>query len=138
MFAISGLDGRSGPARGQQGDELMSRLLGVLAVCGLVVTFSVATAEEKDAPTIKEVMKKCMAGKGALCGKVASGKATDEEKKELLAAFEALCKATPPKGEADSWKDKTKALVEAAKKGDSKALKAAANCKACHDLHKGK
>jgi hypothetical protein len=91
---------------------------------------------------IKDVMKTAM--KGGLCAKVAGGKASDAEKKQLVELFTALSKDTPPKGDADSWKTKTTALVDAAKKaaaGDAdagKALKAAANCMACHSAHKGK
>lgn len=91
--------------------------------------------------TIKDVMKKAM--KGGLCGKVAGGKASEAEKKELVELFTALAANKPPKGDEDSWKAKTKALLEGAKgvaagKEDAgKALKAAANCMACHKEHKG-
>lgn len=85
--------------------------------------------------TIKLVMQKAM--KGGLCAKVASGKASDDEKKELVRLFEGLAKTDPPKGEAAAWKDKTKALLEAAKNNDGAALKKAANCAACHKEHKG-
>ena len=91
---------------------------------------------DKEKVTIKVVMQKAM--KGGLCTKVASGKADDAEKKQLVELFEALAKATPPKGEADSWKEKTKALVDAAKSADGAALKKAANCAGCHSVHKGK
>lgn len=106
----------------------------------LIAGFSqVGTADETI--TIGKVMKEAM--KGGLCKKVASGEASDAEKKELLAMFEGLAKAKPPMGEADSWKEKTGALVAGAKAAvDGKPdagdmLKKAANCKACHDVHKG-
>jgi hypothetical protein len=91
--------------------------------------------------TIKKVMKVAM--KGGLCKSVASGKATTDQKKELLALFQDLAKASPEKGDAGSWKMKTTALVDAAqatvdeKPGAGAQLKKAANCKACHDAHKG-
>ena len=88
-----------------------------------------------DKVTIKVVMKKAMSG--GLCKKVASGKASADEKKELIELFTALSKQTPPKGDAKSWEAKTKALVDAAKADDGKALAAAANCAACHGEHKG-
>jgi surface antigen len=97
--------------------------------------------DKKPKFTISQVMKKAM--KGGLCGKVASGKASDDEKKELVELFTALSMNTPPKGEADDWKAKTGALVSAAKAavenkdGATAALKKAANCAACHKLHKG-
>lgn len=87
-------------------------------------------------------MKKAM--KGGLCKKVASGKASDKEKEQLLELFEKLSKAKPHKGDPQSWKEKTGKLVKAAKAivdGDDqgvKALRKAANCKACHKVHRGK
>ena len=50
----------------------------------------------------------------------------------------------PPKGEEESWKAKTGALLSAAKEcaegkeGAGDKLKAAANCMECHKAHKGK
>jgi hypothetical protein len=91
---------------------------------------------------IKEVMKKAMASK--LCEKCASGQASADEKKQLVELFTALAANPAPKGDAKSWKDKTTALVDAAKKvaandaDGGKALKAAANCMACHKEFKGK
>lgn len=112
----------------------------------LTVTIGVfaglSQASSPDA-TIKKVMKSAFNKKSGLCGTVVSGKATDDQKKELLGLFEDLSKATPPKGDAKSWKTKTTALVKAAeaategKPGADGALKKAANCKACHDAHKG-
>jgi hypothetical protein len=90
---------------------------------------------DKEKVTIKVVMQKAM--KGGLSGKVANGKASEEEKKELVALFEGLTKTTPPKGEEAAWKEKTKALLDAAKANDGAALKKAANCAACHKAHKG-
>ena len=111
---------------------------GLVVVVGLLVALGDNLAQEKEKPkhTIKEVMKKAM--KGGLCAKVAGGKASDEEKKELVELFTSLTKNTPPKGEAASWKEKTSALLEAATKGDGAALKTAANCMNCHTEHKGK
>lgn len=119
----------------------MRKLL-TMTVCFLVtvgVVAGMSQARPLDA-TIKKVMKAAM--KGGLCKTVASGKGSDEQKKELLELFQSLAKATPPEGENDSWKAKTTALVEgaqAAVDGKSDAgdkLKKAANCKACHEAHK--
>ena len=95
-----------------------------------------ASAAAKDKVSIKTVMK-CMA-KGGLCGKVAGGEASAEEKKQLVEYFTALNKLSPPKGEEASWNEKTKALLDAAKADDTAALKKAANCMACHSEHKSK
>ena len=109
------------------------------------LAFSLTTGAEEDAKpkyTIKEVMKAGHA-KGKLKDKVADGTATDEEKVALIAYYEALAANKPPKGDADAWKEKTTALVTAAKEaaegkeGAGERLKAAANCAACHKDHKG-
>jgi hypothetical protein len=108
------------------------------AVClfalALVVHSSVDGAAG-DKITIKDVMKTAM--KGGLCGKVASGKASDDEKKELIKLFTALTKLEPPKGDKAAFQEKAKALLDAAKADDGKALKKAANCAACHKEFKG-
>ena len=109
-------------------------IIGSVAVFALVLAMDGNVDAGKDKASIKDVMKKAM--KGGLCGKVASGKANDEEKKLLISLFTDLAAAKPPKGEEDSWKEKTKALLDAAKADDSAALKKAANCKECHSAHK--
>lgn len=117
------------------------RIAVALVLVGFVGLTLVGAADEKPKYTIKDVMKKAM--KGGLCKKCASGMASDDEKKELVEMFEAMAKGKPPQGEEESWKKKTKALVDAAKlvaKGDEgagKKLGGAANCKSCHDIHKG-
>jgi len=96
--------------------------------------------KEKDkekVATIKEVMKKAHA-KGALLDKFKEGKASSEEKKQLISLYEALAANTPPKGEAAAWKEKTEALVKAVKTNDVEAVKKAASCAACHSEFKGK
>ena len=82
---------------------------------GLVVVSGWSLADDKEKPkhSIKDVMKTAM--KGGLWKKVGDGQASDAEKKELLALFESLGKNKPPKGEEKSWKEKTEALVNAAK-----------------------
>jgi hypothetical protein len=118
----------------------------LIVACAVILggwlAVNVATSAEDEKPNIKAVMKTCM--KGGLCKKVASGEATAEEKEKLVAQFTALSEAKPPKGEADSWKAKTAALLEAAKEcaegkeGAGEKLGKAANCMACHSAHKGK
>jgi hypothetical protein len=57
--------------------------------------------------------------------------------------FTALAANKPPKGEEESWKEKTTALLTAAKDvaagkdGAGDALGKAANCMECHKAHKG-
>lgn len=95
-----------------------------------------------ESPTIKSVMK--VAFKDGLARKVATGKATAEEQGEFLKLSQALQKLTPPQGDAESWSEKTKGLVDAVqavvdKKEEGPALlRAATNCMVCHDIHKPK
>jgi hypothetical protein len=103
---------------------------------GIVLAGGQADGQEKPKYKIAEVMAKAM--KGGLCAKVAKGEATAAEKETLVELFTALHANTPPKGDAEGWKAKTKALLDAAKAGDGAALKKAANCAACHKEHKGK
>ncbi|MCI0356926.1 MAG: hypothetical protein L0211_00380 [Planctomycetaceae bacterium] len=122
----------------------MRKLLvaGVMIAFGWVA-FSLATNAEDAKPkyTIKEVMKS--AHKAKLHEKVADGKATDAEKKQLVEFYTALAANKPPKGDEASWKEKTAALLaaakdaEAGKEGAGAALKKAYNCAACHGAHKG-
>lgn len=115
----------------------------VLAV--FVASLGLFANAQADKPkfTIEEVMKKAHDGDPKLCGKVASGKASDDEKKLLVELYTALSKNKPPKGDAKSWDEKTKALVEAAKecvkdeKTGGPKLQKAVNCKGCHSVHKG-
>lgn len=123
----------------------MTRLVIALCAVGMCVgsVFAVnSAAEEKKAEKvpIKKVMAKAM--KGGLCKKVAGGSADEKEKAQLLKLFKALAANKAPKGEEKSWKAKTKALVDGAQAAvDGKAtagamLRKAANCKACHSVHK--
>lgn len=116
--------------------------LALMAVAGFVTASFARTAEPKY--TIKEVMEKAFKDmRNGLCAKVASGKASKEEKEELADLFHALAENKPPKGMDKSWEAKTKALADAADaiatKDDKAALpklRAAANCQGCHSQHK--
>ena len=113
--------------------------VGGAAVLALAFLISGNQAGEgKPKHTIKEVMKAVMAGKDSLKVKFESGKATDDEKAKLVEMMTALAANKAPKGDADSWKEKTTALLAAAKAGDAKSFKAASDCKSCHSNHKGK
>jgi hypothetical protein len=121
----------------------MLAFVGFFAVGLFLLSVStVVSAPQKDTKySIKDVMKKVM--KGGLIQKEIKGTASDEDAKLIVAMFKDLAAATPPKGDAESWKTKTKALLDGAqlyadgKKGDAAdALKAASNCMACHSTHK--
>jgi hypothetical protein len=122
----------------------MRKFVLLSAALGLAVLASmgISAAEKANAEyTIKQVMAK--AHKEKLLNKVTEGNANAEEKAQLLELYSAMTKAKPPKGDEASWKEKTDALVAAAKAavdGDADAaakLKAASNCAACHKAHKG-
>lgn len=100
--------------------------------------------KQADKPkAIKDVMA-LHKGKDSFLSKVTGAKSTEDENKKLLAFYEVLATLKPPQGEEKSWKDKTDALVAAAKEviekkeGAVDKLKKATNCKACHDVHKPK
>jgi hypothetical protein len=128
-------------------------LRGLLAVA--VVAGAVAWAAQEQAraaqeqsvvaqevKAIKDVMGMAHKGKDSLLSKITAGKGTDEDHKKLLTMYEALATFKPPMGEEKSWKEKTDALIAAAKElvekkaGAADKLKAASNCKACHSVHK--
>jgi hypothetical protein len=114
----------------------------VLLTAALAIGFVGITNQAEGGPKTKAVMKKCM--KGGLCKKVVMGQGTADDKAALLAAFTAMAAEKAPKGDAESWKTKTTALVKAAQlavdgdAGAGAALKSAANCAACHKVHKPK
>jgi hypothetical protein len=113
----------------------------VVIAFGYVAVSMTTGADEKPSASIKDVMKVCM--KGGLCGKVAKGEASAEEKAKLVECFTALAANKPPRGDEAGWKEKTAALLSAAKdaaagkEGAGAALQKAANCMACHKDHKG-
>ncbi|QDT12420.1 hypothetical protein [Planctomycetes bacterium K23_9] len=122
--------------------NVIVQLAGCLLLGAIVSLPAMAADDDDKAPKFKtkQIMKKAF--KGPLLKKVAGGEASDEEKKQLHEMLVALSKNKQPRGEDESWKTLTSALVkagEAAVKGDEKAgamLKKAANCKACHKEHK--
>ena len=94
------------------------------------------------AGSVHDVMEAANEGKNSLYERVIGGKGTPEEAKKLSDLYQALPGLKPPKGDARSWKEKASALAAAAKEvadrkpGAVEKLKAAANCKACHSVHK--
>jgi hypothetical protein len=95
---------------------------------------------EKPGHTTKEVMG--LAHKSGLMKKAILGTATAAEKKTLTALYVDLAKNEPAKGSAESWKEKTTALVaaardvEAGKPGAGPALRKAVDCDTCHRDHR--
>jgi len=119
----------------------MKKALQVLSVFVALATFTSFASPKKGEQheIFEEIMKKGFKSteeKPALLKKVVDGTATAEEKTKLAQYIKKLVTLKPPEGDAASWKKKTQALVSAMEKNDLKALKNAANCKACHKVHK--
>ncbi|MCB1231876.1 MAG: hypothetical protein KDN19_16530 [Verrucomicrobiae bacterium] len=121
-----------------------AKLIFGLAVASAISAASV-TALLADDDVISEVMKKyhkAPKGTDPVCKVVSNGEGTKAQLEELLAAYESIAKEEPPTGDADSWKEKTGALVssvkdlQGGKDGALDAYKKAVNCKACHSEHK--
>lgn len=110
-----------------------------LLTCAAMAVFSLSTAQAED--VISDFMKahhKAPEGTDPTCKKAANGAASDAELAELLKGYQAICAATPPKGEKDAWVKKCQELVAAVKglqekkEGAADAYKKAVNCKGCH------
>ena len=119
--------------------KFTTMVVALLVTMGLFAGLSQANGPEE---TIKKVMKVAFNKKSGLCGSVLAGRATAAQKQELLKAFQDLARAEPPQGSPESWKTRTTALVRATQAviddeaGAGAALKKAANCGACHQVHK--
>lgn len=92
---------------------------------------------------IKDVMA-LHKGKESFLANIIAGKGSDDDLKKLVAGYEFMAAQKPPTGDEGSWKTLTAALLAAAKDAQAKKegaldkLKAASNCKACHEPHKPK
>jgi len=75
--------------------------------------------------------------------RAAAGDASETEKRRLLKVLTGMAQAQPYHGGTESWKAKTGALTAAAqdlldgKEGAGERLRAAADCRACHQVHRG-
>ena len=116
---------------------ITASLATAILTLGLVGT---AGADSKPKYTIKQIMKDGL--KGGLAKKVIEGKATSQEKIQLLDYTIALYETKPKKGDPVGWTKLTGDLVAAAAKvaidpkASTEALGKAVNCKACHNKHK--
>ena len=116
--------------------------LGLAMLALLVVGGSSAFRADDDerGEGIERIMKRAFRGDDSLVKRGAGGTITNDEKQRLLNMMVALSQTRP----MDSWKDKTGALVDAAKDlvagadGAGDRLAAASACKACHRVHAGR
>jgi hypothetical protein len=123
----------------------MKYVLGVaIAAVALILILGTgsnyAGGQKEPKHTIKEVMRE--AHKSGLYKKVATGKAGDDEKKELVELYTSLSLNKPPMGDESEWKEQTGKMLSAAKKaakGDEKAAASVlkiVNCGVCHKKFK--
>ena len=115
------------------------------SVCAAIAMFSaVSVSHGAGDDAIKEAMKGGFKGDTSLAKLASEGKASKEDIAKLKAYVESLVKAKPPVGDDASWKTKTEALLKSVVDLESgaadapKAFEKAANCKACHEVHKPK
>ena len=87
-------------------------------------------------------MEQGFKGKESPAARVGQGAGTAADFKLLAELTASLPLNAPMKGDAASWKEKSTALAQAGqqlvagKAGALDAWKSAANCKACHSVHK--
>lgn len=125
-----------------QSHQIVRRIIGV-TVLGALAFVPLAMAEGKKAKhTVKDVMKEIHKGEDNIGKRAIKGEASKQDLAKMVEYYESLPANEPPRGELASWKEKTGALVKAAKAlnagqaGAAEAYKNAANCKACHNAHK--
>ena len=120
----------------------MKRVVMLSLLMVVVASLTLAGVRAKDkgpGHTTKEVMKVV---KGGLLKHVLEQTATVEQQHILLEYLKSLPDNKPPKGDATSWKMKTRELIKATNaviRGRPAAIERlmkASNCKACHGLHK--
>jgi|SRR5579883_6330 len=118
-------------------------LAATLALGLLANALALRAEDEKPKHTIKQIMKLAHGGgKNSLASRVVMGNGTDADKKMLVELYSDLGKSTPKKGTPEGWKEKTDAVVKAAKDveagkaGAGAALKQAINCAGCHKEYK--
>ncbi len=125
---------------------MKTKLLSVAVVAALAAGLTAwnSQAAEGKGGSIKSIMKAQFKGDTSNFKKATKGELDKAGIEKLLADCKAICAEKPSKGDEASWKEKTDALVaalESLQKGEADAaakVEKAGNCKACHDVHKGK
>jgi hypothetical protein len=126
-----------------QAHQLIFKNLCVLASLGALTFAPLVLAETKKPKyTVKEVMQAIHKGQDNIGKRAVQGVASRDDIAKLAEYYESLPQNEPPRGELGSWKEKTGKLVAASKAlkagspGAAELYKNAANCKACHNVHK--
>jgi mono/diheme cytochrome c family protein len=117
----------------------------VLAVLVLAVSagWHPSRADEDSRMVIIAAMRRVFTGQDPpLIVRAAAGDANEVEKQRLLKVLTGMANTQPDHGSVESWKAKTSALLAAAqdlvdgKEGAGERLRAASNCRACHQAHR--
>ncbi|MFN0017803.1 MAG: hypothetical protein ACKVP0_06055 [Pirellulaceae bacterium] len=119
--------------------------IAVVALSAVAWTEYLAAAESLSILEIEQKLHnpRKVEGRLGILREVLRGKGTKEEKEQLLELYKALAKTKPPRGSQENWDKANAALVSAAEEiaagtaKDMEKLRAASNCKACHDAHRG-
>ena len=115
------------------------------AAGGLAMVIGMAIVHGEDAKpkvTIKEIMKNDNKGDDSIVKQIIAGKGTPEQVSRLQADYKLLPDLEPPRGDKESWKAKSAALMQAtdALKLDDQAsiakFKDAVSCRQCHQVHR--
>lgn len=115
---------------------------GAAFVAAFALFTAVSHAEDEAMEKFMKDYHKAPKGTDPICKKAVDGKASEADLAGLLAGYQAMCGAKPPKGEVGPWQEKCKALIAAVKGLQAKdaaaneSYKKAVNCKACHSAHK--
>jgi cytochrome c556 len=130
----------------------------VLALVALIAGVTSASADSEKTPSIKEVMGKLNKGPDCIKSVLTKELKADQpnwqeiqkQTKEYVQGTVALEKATPKKGDKESWTKQTKAYhdgavaLDAAAQSKDKGATVAANsklgtsCMSCHQQHRGR
>jgi hypothetical protein len=126
-----------------QAHQMIFKNVCFVAVLGALAFAPLAIAEaHKPKYTVKEVMQAIHKGQDNIGKRAGQGAASKEDLAKMVEYYESLPLNEPPRGEMASWKEKTGKLVAASKAlkagspGAADLYKNAANCKACHNVHK--
>ncbi len=115
----------------------------LLGVSVVALPWGLSHADDQKDPqhSVVDIMNATM--KKGQWKKLANGEASPADAEKLVKLFDELHLTKAPHGDAKSWNEKTTELWEAAQaaaKGEPGAadrLKTAANCRMCHQAHKG-
>lgn len=121
---------------------LLAAPASALAVALLAISGCSTFSNTKPSMTIEEIMNDGFKGKTSLAARLGENTASEADKMRMVYLTQQLALNPPPKGDQASWEDKTARLNRAAvaladKLPDSlETWRAAADCKACHSIHK--